>query len=168
MCILSFYIKSSYNAVVWLQLLLLCSSCFTWSATFISLLFMLSVVVYISLLILQLVCLFYSGFTSLSTLFQSYRDGFWMWQGAQCSLLECCLTEISRPRHLTWYIHPVTLYWVDKFGLLALLSWTLTGSIKGCRRGLFQNGAGLLHFVNCTSFINENERENLHKQNLFC
>ena len=26
-----------------------------------------------------------------------------MWQGAQCSFLECCLTEISRPRHLTWY-----------------------------------------------------------------
>ena len=49
------------------------------------------------------VCLFYSGFTSLSTIFQSYRDGVWMWQGAQCSLVECCLTEISRPRHLTWY-----------------------------------------------------------------
>ena len=24
------------------------------------------------------VCLFYSGFTSLSTIFQSYRDGVWM------------------------------------------------------------------------------------------
>ena len=32
-------------------------------------------------------------------LFQSYRDGVWMLQGVQCSLLECCLTEISRPRH---------------------------------------------------------------------
>ena len=42
-------------------------------------------------------CLFYSGFTSLSTIFQSYRDGVWMWQGAQCSFLECCRTEISRP-----------------------------------------------------------------------
>ena len=48
-----------------------------------------------------LFCLFYSGFTSLSTIFQSYRDGVWMWQGALCSLLECCLTETSRPRHLT-------------------------------------------------------------------
>ena len=46
---------------------------------------------------LGFVCLFYSDFTSRSTIFQSYRDGVWMWQGAQCSLLECCLTEISRP-----------------------------------------------------------------------
>ena len=30
-------------------------------------------------------CLFDSG-TSLSTIFQSYRDGVWIWQGAQCSL----------------------------------------------------------------------------------
>ena len=32
---------------------------------------------------------FYSGFTQLSTIFQSHRDGVWMWQGAgaQCSLL---------------------------------------------------------------------------------
>ena len=51
----------------------------------------------------SIVCLFYSGFTSLWTIFQSYRDGEWMWQGAQCSLLECCLTEISCPRHLTWF-----------------------------------------------------------------
>ena len=42
--------------------------------------------------------------------FQSYRDGVWMWQGAQCSLLECCLTEISRPRHFDIIFHPVTLY----------------------------------------------------------
>ena len=48
-------------------------------------------------------CLFYSGFMSLSAIFQSYRDGVLMWQGAQCSLLEDCLTEISRLRHLTWY-----------------------------------------------------------------
>ena len=40
---------------------------------------------------------------SLSTSFQSYPDSVWMWQGAQCSLLECCLTEISCPRKLTWY-----------------------------------------------------------------
>ena len=33
------------------------------------------------------VCLFDLGLTSLSTIFQSYRDSVWMWQGAQCSLL---------------------------------------------------------------------------------
>ena len=44
---------------------------------------------------------FYLGITSLSTIFQSYRDGVWMLQGAQRSLLECCLTEISRLRHRT-------------------------------------------------------------------
>ena len=50
-------------------------------------------------------------------LFQSYRDGVWMWQGAQCSLLECCLTEISRPGHFDMIFHPVTLYWhwADQF-----------------------------------------------------
>ena len=31
---------------------------------------------------------------------QSYRDGVWMWQEAQCSLLDSCLTKISGPRHL--------------------------------------------------------------------
>ena len=29
----------------------------------------------------------YLGLTSLSTIFQSYHDGFWLRQGAQCSLL---------------------------------------------------------------------------------
>ena len=29
-------------------------------------------------------CLFDLGLTSLSTIFQSYCDGVWMWQGAQC------------------------------------------------------------------------------------
>ena len=62
-------------------------------------------------------CLFDLGLTSLSTIFQSYRDGVWMWQGAQCSLLECCLTEISRPRHFDMIFHLVTLYWhwADQF-----------------------------------------------------
>ena len=32
----------------------------------------------------QFVCLFDLGLMSLSTIFQSYRDGVWMWQGAQC------------------------------------------------------------------------------------
>ena len=58
---------------------------------------------FLSLVRLMFVCLLYSGFTSLSTIFQSYCDGVWMWQGAQCSLLECCLSKISRPRHLIWY-----------------------------------------------------------------
>ena len=70
------------------------------------------------------VCLFDLGLTSLSTIFQSYRDGIWLWQGAQCSLLECCLTEISCPRHFDMIFHPVTLYWhwTDQFRFLALLS----------------------------------------------
>ena len=49
------------------------------------------------------VSLFYSGFASLSTIFQSYRYCVWIWQGAKCSVLECCLTEISLPRHLPRY-----------------------------------------------------------------
>ena len=44
-----------------------------------------------------------SGLTSLSTIFQPYHDGVWLRQGAQCSLLLCCVTEVSCPRHLTWY-----------------------------------------------------------------
>ena len=39
----------------------------------------------------------------LSTIFQSYHNGIWLQQGAQCSLLKCCLTEVSCPRHLIWY-----------------------------------------------------------------
>ena len=69
---------------------------------------------------LKFVCLFDLGLTSLSTIFQSYRDGVWMWQGAQCSLLECCLTEISSPRHFDMIFHPVTLYWLS-WPVLALL-----------------------------------------------
>ena len=71
-----------------------------------------------------LVCLFDLGLTSLSTIFQSYCDGVWMWQGAQCSLLECCLIEISCPRHFDMIFHPVTLYWhwADQLRFLALLS----------------------------------------------
>ena len=74
--------------------------------------------------LLRFVCLFDLGLTSLSTIFQSYCDGVWMWQGAQCSLLECCLTEISCPRHFDMIFHPVTLYWhwADQFRFLALLS----------------------------------------------
>ena len=56
------------------------------------------------------VCLFDLGLTSLSTIFQSYRDSVWMWQGAQCSLLECCFTEILSTRHFDMIFHPVTLY----------------------------------------------------------
>ena len=42
-----------------------------------------------------------SGLTSLSTIFQSYHDDIWLRQGAQCSLLLCCVTEVSYSRHLT-------------------------------------------------------------------
>ena len=44
-----------------------------------------------------------SGLTSLSTIFLSYHDSVWLRQGAQCTLLLCCVTEVSCPRHLTWY-----------------------------------------------------------------
>ena len=37
-----------------------------------------------------------SGLTSLSTIFLSYNDGVWLRQGVQC-----CLTALSCPRHLT-------------------------------------------------------------------
>ena len=42
-----------------------------------------------------------SGLTSLSTIFQSYHDGIWLRQGAQCSLSLCCVTEASCPSHFT-------------------------------------------------------------------
>ena len=59
-------------------------------------------------------------------IFQSYRDGVWMWQEAQCSLLDCCLTEISRPRHLTWYSIQSHYTDTELTRFLALLSkcWT--------------------------------------------
>ena len=44
-----------------------------------------------------------SGLTTLSTIFQSHHNGVWLRLGAQCSLLLCCLTEVSCPGHLTWY-----------------------------------------------------------------
>ena len=44
-----------------------------------------------------------SGLTSLSSLFQSYHDGVWLRQGAQCSLLLCCFIEVSCPIHLKLY-----------------------------------------------------------------
>ena len=62
------------------------------------------------------VCLFDLGLTSLSTIFQSYRDGVWMWQGAQCSLLECCLTD--------WNITPQTLWHdIPLSHIMLTLSW---------------------------------------------
>ena len=45
------------------------------------------------------ICLFYSGFMKVSTILQSYWDSVKIWRGVQCSLLECCLTEISHPRY---------------------------------------------------------------------
>ena len=44
-----------------------------------------------------------SRLASLSTIFQSCHDGVYLQQGAQCSLLYRCLTEVSWPRHFTWY-----------------------------------------------------------------
>ena len=35
--------------------------------------------------------------------FQSYHNGVWVLRDAQCSLLGCCLTEVSCLRHLTRY-----------------------------------------------------------------
>ena len=55
--------------------------------------------------------LFYSRFMLLTTIFQVCPYGVWMWQGAQCSLSVCCLTEISCPRHMTWYS---TIHWGDQ------------------------------------------------------
>ena len=49
--------------------------------------------------------LFYLGFMLPSTIFQPYDDGVRMWQGAQCSILECCLTQT-----IDIIFHPVTLY----------------------------------------------------------
>ena len=43
-----------------------------------------------------IVHLFYLGFTSLSTIFQSYRNGVWMTGSSMLTF-----TEISRPRHRT-------------------------------------------------------------------
>ena len=69
------------------------------------------------------ICLFCSDFTSLSVIFQPYPDGVWMQQGAQCSLLECCLTKISCLRD-NLIFHAITLYWhqADQFWFLGLLA----------------------------------------------
>ena len=62
-----------------------------------------------------------------------------MWQGAQCSLLECCLTEISRSRHLTWY--STQSHYTDteltRFWFLALLSKCLGPSESATSTFLF-------------------------------
>ena len=58
-----------------------------------------------------LLLLFSSVLMSLSTIFQLYRDGVWMWRGAQCSLKECYLTDISHLRHTTW--HSTRLHYTD-------------------------------------------------------
>ena len=42
--------------------------------------------------VVVVVCL---GLTSLSTIFQSYHDSVWLRQAAQCSLLLCCVTEVT-------------------------------------------------------------------------
>ena len=55
------------------------------------------------LLLLLLLLLFCSALMSLSIIFQSYHDGVWLRQEAQCSLLLCRVTDVSCPRHLTLY-----------------------------------------------------------------
>ena len=42
-----------------------------------------------------------SDLTTFSTIFQSYHDGVWLRQEGKYSLLLCCVTEVSCPRHLT-------------------------------------------------------------------
>ena len=49
-----------------------------------------------------------SGLTSLSTNFQSYHNGVWLRQGAQYSLLLCCVIEVSCPR-VDMIPHPVII-----------------------------------------------------------
>ena len=52
----------------------------------------------------------FSGLTSLSTIFQSYHDGVWLRQGAQCSLLLCCDTKYHALD--TWHnTSPFTISW---------------------------------------------------------
>ena len=60
-------------------------------------------------------CLF--GWNIALTIFQSYHDGVWLRQGAHCSLLQCCLTEVTWPNTLDMILHQVTLsrHWVDQF-----------------------------------------------------
>ena len=52
-----------------------------------------------------LFCLFLIFFFSmlLSTIFQLYLDSVWMWQGAEYSFSECCLTIISCPWQISWF-----------------------------------------------------------------
>lgn len=73
-------------------------------------------------LICACVCV-YSGLLLLSTSFQSYRHGVWLRQGAQCSLLKCCLTEVSCRRHLTYHNHSHYPDIGPKSPSSTLLSW---------------------------------------------
>ena len=80
-------------------------------------------------------------FMSLSTIFQSYHDSVWVWQGAQCSLLECCLTEISAQTH-DMIFHPVTLYWhwADLFALLSKYWASCERAVSTILKSLVQLG----------------------------
>ena len=51
-------------------------------------------------ILIMCVCV-YSGFTSLSTFFQSYHDGVWLRQGAQCSLILIKLILLI-PKRRSW------------------------------------------------------------------
>ena len=55
-------------------------------------------------------CLFDLGLTSLSTFFSHIATVSGCGRELNAHFLECCLTEISRPRHFDMIFHPVTLY----------------------------------------------------------
>ena len=76
---------------------------------------------------LYLVCLFYSGFMLLSTIFQSYH---WMWQRAQCSLLEYASLKYHNPD--TWHIPSshITETLLNSFSSTFLLYQKLNVSAK--------------------------------------
>ena len=60
------------------------------------------------------------GFRHFQQSFSHNARGVWMRQGAQCSLLERCLIEISCPRYMTWYSSHIIL--TPGWAFLALLS----------------------------------------------
>ena len=65
-----------------------------------------------------------SGFTSLSTIFQSYLDGVSMWAGRSVLTFRVLPHWNITPQTFDMIFHQVTLYWhrVDQFWFLALLS----------------------------------------------
>ena len=75
-------------------------------------------------------CIVWSLMSSLSRIFQSYHNSVWLQQGTQCSLLLCCLNEVSCLRHAT----------------LLLLSLCFTA----LRHILGHSGCGQLTYPHCS------------------